>query len=440
MSEVSAAVGPRGVSAARVSRGVSVAVVTGALVALSAPSAVPAPQPRTERVTVSATGEQGDDNAYGPQFSADGRFALFTAYASNLVPGDTNKSSDVFVRDLRRGTVERVDVASDGGQAVGGESSARAISADGRYVLFSSNARNLVHWDHPPADEAAQDVYLRDRRTGRTQRLSVALDGGSAFTANATMSANARYIAFNAKADRMEHNPGDLFGAVYVLDRRTGTVERVSRRDRPTDPSLLSAISADGRYVSYTQMVPRSGNGATWVHDRRTGTEERVNVKPDGTPAEHYANSVTLSADGRTVAFQYWGDDLVPGETQDDGTHVYVRDLRTDVTRRIDAAPAGGSGPRYPLLDPDGRHVVYQADPRLADGRLGPANVYLRDLRTGATRLVSTAVSGGPVTDDSVEAYSVGAGGHRIGLGSDSSQLVRGDTNGHYDGFVRRVR
>ena len=423
-------------------RGVSVAVVSGALVALSATSAAPAqaPQPRTERVTVSATGEQGNDNAYGPQFSADGRFALFTAYASDLVPGDTNGSSDVFVRDLRKGAVERVDVASDGGQAVGGESSARAISADGRYVLFSSNARNLVHWDNPPANEAAQDVYLHDRRTGRTQRLSVALDGGSAFTANAAMSANARYIAFNAKADRMEHNPADLFGAVYVLDRRTGTVERVSNRDRPTDPALLSGISADGRKVSYTQMVPRSGNGATWVHDRRTGTEEQVNVRPDGTPAQRYADSVTLSADGRTVAFQYWGADLVPGEPQDDDTHVYVRDLRTDVTRRIDAGPAGESRPRYPLLSPDGRYVVYQADPWLADGRLGPANVYLRDLRTGSTRLVSTAVSGGPVTDDSVEAYSVDAGARRVGLGSDSAQLVRGDTNGHYDGFVRRVR
>ncbi|MFI7404885.1 TolB family protein [Streptomyces sp. NPDC049541] len=423
-------------------RGMSVAVVAGAMVALTATSSsgAAAHRPGTERVTLSATGQQADDNAYGPQFSADGRFALFTAYASNLVPGDTNRSGDVFVRDLRKGTVERVDVASDGTQAAGGDSQARAISADGRYVLFSSNARNLVHWDNPPTNEAAQDVYLHDRRTGRTERISVALDGGSAFTANATMTPDARYIAFNAKADRMETNPRDIFGLVYLLDRRTGTVERISNRDRPDNPSLLQGLSDNGRYVAYTQLVPRSSYGRTWVHDRRTGTEEQVNVKPDGTPAQRYALPASLSADGRTIAFSYWGDEeLVPGEDPGTGSTVYVRDLRKDVTRRVKAGPAEEDGISQPVLSPDGRYVTYEAQPRLADGRPGPANVYLRDLRTGSTRLVSESVTGGPVTDRSVAVYSVSAGAHRIGLGSESSQLVAGDTNGFYDGFVRRL-
>lgn len=427
----------------RAMRGMSVAVFAGVMVALTATpsSAAAEPGPGTERVTLSATGEQADENAYGPQFSADGRFAVFTAYASNLVPGDTNRSSDVFVRDLRKGTVERVDVASDGAQAVGGESQARAISADGRYVLFSSNARNLVHWDNPPTNEAAQDVYLHDRRTGRTERISVALDGGSAFTAAAAMSPNARYIAFNAKADRMETNPRDLFGIVYLLDRRTGTVERISNRDRPDNPSLLQGLSDNGRYVAYTQPVPRSSYGRTWVHDRRTGTEEQVNVKPDGTPAQRYALPASLSADGRTIAFDYWGDEeLVPGEDPGTGSTVYVRDLRTDVTRRVKAGPAGEDGISGPVLSPDGRYVTYQAQPRQADGRLGPDNVYLRDLRTGSTRLVSESVTGGPVTDESVAVYAVSADARRIGLGSYSSRLVAGDTNGFYDGFVRRMR
>ena len=421
-------------------RGVSVAVVSGALVALSATSAAPAPQPQTERVTLSATGEQGNENAYGPEFSADGRFAVFSAYASNLVPGDTNGNSDVFVRDLRKGTVERVSVGSDGAQAVGGESNARAISADGRYVLFSSNARNLVHWDDPPTNEAAQDIYLHDRRTGRTERISVALDGGSAFTAGAAMSPNARYIAFNAKADRMEKDPGDLFGIVYLLDRRTGTVERISNRDRPDNPSLLQGLSDNGRYVAYTQLVPRSAYGRTWVHDRRTGTEEQVNVAADGTPVPRYAMPASLSADGRTIAFQYWGEEeLVPGETPSTASTVYVRDLRADVTRRVKAGPDGEDRVNGPVLSPDGRYVAYLAQPRPADGQLGPENVYLRDLRTGSTRLVSEATTGGPVTDESVAVYSVSAGAHRVGLGSYSSQLVPDDTNGHYDGFVRHL-
>ncbi|MCX4905181.1 hypothetical protein [Streptomyces sp. NBC_00878] len=435
----------------RAMRGASVAVIAGAMLAttatmsaavtptgVSAGTSAAAPKPVTERVTVSATGEQGNANSYGPEFSADGRFALFSADASNLVPGDTNTSSDVFVRDQRKGTVERVSVSSDGAQS-DGTSNALSISADGRYVLFRSNARNLVHWDNPPTDVGAYDIYLHDRRTGTTERTSVALDGGSALAGGAIISANGRYIAFNAKADRMETSPGDLFGAVYVLDRRTGEVERVSNRDRRTNPALLEGVSADGRYVAYTQPVPRSSNGVTWVHDRRTGTEEQVNVRPDGSSAERYAMPASLSADGRTIAFSYWGDDLVPDETPGDVNHLYVRDLRTDVTRRVDAGTAGEERLREPQLSPDGRYLAYQADPRSADGQLAAANVYLRDLRTGSTRLVSESVTGGPVRDEDVTAYSVSAGARRIGLASYSAQLVPDDTNGAYDGFVRRL-
>ncbi|MFI6279380.1 TolB family protein [Streptomyces sp. NPDC050988] len=425
----------------RTMRGASVAVIAGAMLVTTATMSAavpqaPAPKPGTERITLSATGEQGDDSSYGPEFSADGRFALFSSDASNLVPGDTNGSGDAFVRDLRKGTVERVSVGSDGVQA-DATSSGASISADGRYVLFRSTARNLVHWDNPPTEAGVYDLYLHDRRTGTTERVSVALDGGSAYTADAAMSANARYIAFRAKADRMEKDPADLFGAVYVLDRRTGEVERINNRDRPTNPAVLGGLSADGRYVSYTQMVPRSSYGVTWVHDRRTGTEEQVNVRPDGSPAERYAWPNSLSADGRTIAFTYWGGDLVPDETP--GTQdLYVRDLRTDVTRRIDASAAGEENPREPVLSPDGRYLTYKADPRLADGRLGPANVYLRDLRTGSTRLVSESVSGGPVTDNDVTVSSIGPGARRIGLSSQSAQLVPDDTNGTSDGFVRR--
>lgn len=427
----------------RALRGASVAVIAGAMAVLSAASAVSAPgpaqRPDTERVTLSATGEQADGAAYGPLLSADGRFAAFGADASNLVPGDTNGLADVFVRDLRKGTVERVSVGPGGTQA-DGDSTALGISADGRYVLFRSQAGNLVHWDNPPADTGVYDIYLHDRRTRRTERISTGLDGGSAYAGGAVMSADARHIAFSAKADRMESGPGDLFGAVYVLDRRTGAVERVSNRDRPTDQTQLHDISADGAFVAYTQMVPRSSHGATWVHDRRTGTEERVNVRADGSPAQRYALPASLSADGRTVAFQYWGDDLVPGEEPGDGIHLYVRDLRDDVTRRVDPGPAGEYRPQEPLLSPDGRYLAYRAEPRLADGRPGPANVYLRDLRTGATRLVSESTGSGPVTDAAVTVFSLSAGARRIGLGSASAQLVPDDSNGHYDGFVRRLR
>ncbi|MGV9451444.1 hypothetical protein [Streptomyces sp. NPDC003635] len=410
----------------------SVAVLAGAMVALSAVSAAPAPSvPSTDLVTRSTTGEQGDGDSYGAQVSAGGRFAVFTSAATNLVPGDTNAAEDVFVRDLRRGTVERVSVASDGAQA-DSVSSAAGISADGRYVLFRSQARNLVHWDTPPDVTGVHDIYLHDRRTDRTTRLSVARDGGSAYAGGAVMSPNGRYIAFNAKADRMEDNPGDLFGAVYLFDHRTGTTERISNRDRPTNPALLQDLSDDGRFVAYAQTVPRSSYGATWVHDRRTGTEERVNVKADGSPAQRYAMPASLSADGRSIAFENWDEDLVP----DPGTSdLYVRDLDRDVTRRVEVGTESGESPE---LSPDGRWLAYTASPRLPDGGHGPTNVYLHDLRTGSTRLISRSTGGGPVTDDYVSLSSLSRGAKVIGLGGRSAQLVPGDANGFSDGFVVR--
>ncbi|MGC9536426.1 hypothetical protein [Streptomyces sp. UG1] len=109
-------------------------------------------------------------------------------------------------------------------------------------------------------------------------------------------------------------------------------------------------------------------------------------------------------------------------------------------TQRVTLTATGdqGDGDSYgPHLSPDGRHLAYEAQPRRPDG---PDNVYLRDLRTGATRLISTSVTGGPVTDEHVTLYEVSAGAGRIALGSRSAQLVPDDTNNRYDGFVHRRR
>ncbi|MEV8596781.1 hypothetical protein [Streptomyces sp. NPDC052012] len=421
-----------------VMRAASAALITGALALVSTVPAAAAPGPGTERITVSATGEQGDDHAYGPHLSADGRFAVFTAAAENLVPGDSNKLHDVFVRDLRKGTVERVNVASDGTQA-DGMSSALDISSDGRYVLFLSRARNLAAWETPPADDFAEDVYLHDRRTGRTERVSAGLDGGSAYAFGGAMSADARYVAFSARPNRMEADDPNIFRAVYLLDRRTGDVRRVANREHPGWPAQVVGVSADGRKVAYSQIEYRGPRGALWVYDRRTGTEEQANVTAGGTPSSTAPLNASFSADGRRVAFESSAADLVPGDTNEQ-TDVFVRDLRGDTTTRVTHDSGEASGVYNPALSPDGRYVAYEAAVRGDDGYLGPSNVYLRDLRTGATRLVSESLTGGPVTDEYVTVYSVTRGGGAVGFSSDSASLVTGDTNGRADGFVRRMR
>ncbi|MDO0911532.1 hypothetical protein QQM39_11930 [Streptomyces sp. DT2A-34] len=409
--------------------------LVAATVALTGTSASAAPRvPSTERITVSGTGEQGTDYSAGPYLSANGRYAAFSSYAPNLVPGDTNGVEDGFVRDLRTGRVERISVTSDGTQVDGGTEPV-AISANGRYVVLVSTADNLTDWPEPK-EYWAKDVYVHDRVTHRTERVSTTPTGASAYAHGAAaISDDGRYVAFNARPKQMESGQTVIYPAVYVTDRRTGIVERITNRDHPDRGSYHLDMSADGRYVVYEQFGPRGGGGAMPAHDRRTGTEEQVDATPRGTPAQRYGLDPSISADGRYVAFTYRGEDLLPDGTASN-TSTYVRDLRTDTTRGIvhdgTGDPAVIAGPE---ISRNGRYVAYGF--RAAQGQ---DNIYVRDLRTGTSSLASESATGGPVTDDNVYVTSFGGGDKLLGLGSGSAQLVPGDTNGVTDGFLRRLR
>ena len=147
-----------------------VGLLAGVLALLATPAAASAQT--TERVSVDSTGNQAEGADYSvtyiPSISADGRFVAFTSAAINLVPGDTNGVADVFVHDRLTGTTERVSVDSAGTQG-NGNSSEPSISADGRFVAFSSDATNLV----PGDTNGARDVFVHDRLTGTTERVSV---------------------------------------------------------------------------------------------------------------------------------------------------------------------------------------------------------------------------------------------------------------------------
>src|SRR5437773_6921896 len=184
----------------------------------------------TERVRVASGGTEGNDASSGFALSADGRFVAFQSDATNLVAGDTNGATDVFVHDRQTGMTERVSVASDGTQA-NNVSSYPALSADGRFVAFQSDATNLVAGD----TTGATDVFVHDRQTGTTERVSVASGGGTQGTGNSggffafpALSADGRLVAFQSDATNLV--AGDTNGATDLFghDRQAGTTERVS--------------------------------------------------------------------------------------------------------------------------------------------------------------------------------------------------------------------
>jgi Tol biopolymer transport system component len=263
----------------------------------------------TTRVSVSSTGGGGgvaEDFGKRISISADGRFVAFSSFNSDLVPGDTNQFSDVFVRDRQTHTTRRVSVSSSGAQ--GDEDSLQpSMSADGRFVAFASGASNLVPGD---TDFDETDVFVRDRTTHTTTRVSVSSTGaqGDDFSVDPSISADGRFVAFLSSADNLV--PADTNGAndIFVRDRTTHTTTRVSVSStggQGNDSSRDPSISADGRFVAFSST---NFGGGVFVRDRTTHTTTLVSVS---------GFQQSISADGRFVAFASEASNLVPGDTND---------------------------------------------------------------------------------------------------------------------------
>jgi Tol biopolymer transport system component len=230
-----------------------------ALNAMSVPTAGAAGSATTQRVSVATGGAQGNNMSGwrgAPVTSADGRWVAFDSLASNLVAGDTNAIDDVFVRDRTTGTTERVSVSTSGAQG-NAISNAPAISADGRFVAFESSATNLVRGD----TNGASDIFVRDRQARTTERISVATNGAQANGAShqAAISADGRFVAFASDASNLVPSDTNNTTDIFVRDRQTHTTERVSVSSNGIEGTGFSAdpsLSADGRFVAFTVSGP----------------------------------------------------------------------------------------------------------------------------------------------------------------------------------------
>lgn len=232
---------------------------------LTQPTSAQVAETFPQLVSVASDGTQGNGDVDElSSISADGHYIAFTSGSSNLISGDTNGANDVFVRNWVTGLTERVSIASDGSQGNCG-SAYPNISTDGRYVAFYSCSSNLVTGD----TNGKGDIYVHDRTTGLTERVSIASDGSQANGGSnfPTISADGRYVAFDSGASNLV--PGDTNGIsdIFVHDRTTSLTERVSIASdgiQGNDKTDYSQISADGRYVSFfsdaSNLVPNDTN------------------------------------------------------------------------------------------------------------------------------------------------------------------------------------
>jgi len=359
----------------------------------------------TERVSVDSAGNEGNDHSWGAAISADGRYVAFFSYASNLVPGDTNGyNDDVFVHDRETGATTRVSVDSAGNE--GNSASANpAINADGRYVAFASQASNLVPGD--TNDDI--DVFVHDRQTRATERVSVDSAGneGNWWSQHPAISSDGRYVAF-------------VSGATNLVSEGTNGYEQIFLHDRDTDgDGILDEAGAIA-----TKLLSVEGN--------------------------MHSTDPSMSPDGRYVVFASWASNLVLGDANG-VVDIFVHDRDTDgdgvfdetgatATEWVSVDSAGNQGneeSRYPAISADGRYVAFAswASNLVPDDTNGHYDIFVHDRQTGVTERVSVSSAGNEGNAIS-EFPAISADGRYVAFQSQASNLVPGDGSDDYDIFV----
>lgn len=396
----------------------------------------------TSLATVALNGEDDANNETGPfDISADGRFVVFQSSASNLVSIDNNNIEQVYLRDLASGTTTLVSVDPNGLASGMGHNmltqGAQVISADGRYVVFHSNAANLV----PGGGKGA---FLRDMRTGVTTLLSASAVDGHSFSTNGSeiISPDGRFAAFATSSNNVTALPTDDTTNVYVRNVQTGALILASVNQAGTaggnDGSGLGtfydfagglSFSPSGQYLTFRSLATDLTPGVTGAH-RNLYARDLVNnttrlltpnlAGSDGGNGD--ADPAVTSFDGQFVAFSSTSDDLVAGDSNHQ-KDLFLRDVKAGTTSLVSlrsplvpTAFTADEGGRLSDVTPDGRYVVFTSYtyppyedllPNQPFDDWGDPHLFLRDRQTGTLSVVDLAPNGhavagwnGQITDD----------------------------------------
>ena len=403
----------------------------------------------TVRLSVNDLGFEANEDSSSQSVSSDGRFVAFASYASNLGALDGNSDSDVFVKDRATGEVRLLSRSYSTGFAASGSSHEPSISADGRYVSFTSDATDLVSGD----TNLTFDVFRADVQSGEVVRVSVSSAGVQADTGafGASTSADGRYVAYESRATSLV--PGDANGArdVFVHDVRTGVTEIVSVAtggSQVNDDSKDASISADGRYVAFesdaTNVVLNDTNGYrdVFVRDRQLGTTERVSITTIGTQLNGDSYRATISGDGSFVSFQTEGlAFVVDNNSMPD---VCFRDIGAGTLHGVSHAfgvdwiAASGSSTNA-RVSHNGRWIAFACNAANIVGgdTNNTSDVFRYDRLTGERVRMSVSNGGSQSSGGSYQPDVTDDG--QVLFRSNSADLVVGDSGLHADIFVRNL-
>ncbi len=413
-------------------------------------------------VSVATNGRPANGSSYDAVMTPDGRYVAFVSKASNLIPGDTNGSADLFVRDLVAGTTTLVSVGATGSGTIA--MAAPQITPDGRYVACFSTATGLVASASPSING---EVYVRDRVGGTTTWASTAAAAmvQAAFGAAAPakivsyrprLSDDGRFVAFMSGATSVSGG-----AVILVYDQLSTTTTLITTNalgsfasNSPYPPFGVDEnrfgpeMTADGRFIAYASREPAAGGTNLSVHvwDSLASTDQAVSTNGSGVPANTISYTPVLSGNGGFVAFLSNATNLVANPVSA-GFHLYLGNLQSGALQLVDVDTNGAGstdlGNTFPSLSADGRVATFCApDGSLVYGDWNNAfDVFARDTLAGTNELISqrdpalVSTVGNRLTRKSP--YSISGDGRWFVFESFANDLLPNDTNGFCDVFLQ---
>lgn len=333
----------------------------------------------TERVSISSNGNEANSDCYNPSISGDGRYITFNSYANNLVLNDNNYYSDVFLHDRYLHTTIRIS-NSDTEEEVNGDSLAASISSDGRYVVFMSYATNLVLND----TNTFNDIFIYNISSGTTKRVSVTSTGGetNSNSFNPGISSDGRFVVFTSDANNLVANDTNGWLDIFVKDLKLNLITRISvsnSGEEGNGDSIQPSISGDGTCIAFTSyadnLSPNDGNYKSdiFVYNQLTKKIDRISI--NGEEINKDSHDPAISENGRYIVFIIGKSQPIVAKISNELNNVsftddkYVNglfcyDTLFGTTKLISISDEGEIANDYcdePAINSDGSYVVYSS-------------------------------------------------------------------------------
>ncbi len=313
---------------------------------------------------------------------------------------------------------------------------AAAISSDERFVVFSSDASNLVAGDR----NDAADVFLRDRWFNQTTRISVDNSGapGNADSTQPVISASGRFIAFSSKATNFVAGEANTVADIFIYDTQTKQVRGINPLDSNGD-SVNPSISADGRWIVFeslaSNLVAGDTNNASdiFAFDSQSNQLTRISVNDAGVEGDGHSFHPMIAANGHAVVFESEASNLIAGDTNVT-SDIFLHDLTTHTTQRVSQSTLQTDrGSYHPSIDAEGKLVVFESDATtlVENDSNAVSDIFIKDMTTGQVQRITSAT--GEQANSAAYYPTISATGRYVALTTAATNLVSGNANALFD-------